>query len=219
MESHLLPSGVDYVFWLICCNKAQPTLSCLSKAHIYSLQGDILLLECVTKYMYWKRKSDTFTYSTMTGAETDLNSPDFHKAVNTVCNGLTGHCGQIHRHPTFTAEVTIRHVLSVYISVHWLSPPWSVWVCRYDSLTQGQVHFFSCLSLYSKKKSLQATVRAPTSMMNSVKSTSPSLLESRSPITLSTASLSWAFCMCEDIKERCRLDLLYEACRCILHPL
>lgn len=50
--------------------------------------------------------------------------------------------------------------------------------------------FFSGLSW---KKSLQATVSAPTRMTNSVKSTSPSLLASRSFITLSTASLSWAF--------------------------
>lgn len=56
--------------------------------------------------------------------------------------------------------------------------------------------------LYSRKKSLQATVRAPIRMMNSVKSTSPSLLASRSFITFSTASLSLEFCQKRTETER-----------------
>lgn len=65
------------------------------------------MLECVTKYMKRKRKRDMFISSTMTGVETDLNFSDFYIAINTVCNGLIGHCRHIHKHQTFTAEVTI----------------------------------------------------------------------------------------------------------------
>lgn len=86
-------------------------------------------------------------------------------------------------------------------------PPTSPTPTSLSSFSLAPVHsFFSSLglsSVLSRKKSLQATVRAPIRMMNSVKSTSPSLLESKSFITFSTPSLSLEFCQWGERAREC----------------
>lgn len=110
-EGHLLPPGVHHVSLLLSTVKKKSTTDIvfLSKRNIYSFQGGFLCLS-VTKYMSRTRKRDVFTYSTMTGVETDSNSPDIHISMNTVWSGLMGHCRLTHKHPPFTSRVTIRCV-------------------------------------------------------------------------------------------------------------
>lgn len=77
----------------------------------------------------------------------NLNSPDFHITINTVCNGLTG---QIHKHQTCTAQITnmcvyvcvfaqVKFVIDVLLRsslLSWLFPPWSVLFAVRTSLSR-----------------------------------------------------------------------------------
>ena len=55
----------------------------------------------------WREKvRDVFAYSTMTGAETNVNSPGFHIAKDTAFNGLMGNSRQIHKHTWIQIHTT-----------------------------------------------------------------------------------------------------------------